>query len=320
MTLGSAHADSHTRDGFVHEALLYGGRDEFLAGALAFIRDGLATGEPILVVVDADKIRALRGELNGDAGRVHYADMADVGTNPARIIPAWRDFVDRHGEGGRSVRGIGEPIWAGRTACELVECQLHESLLNLAFADAPAFRLLCPYDTDALEDWVIAEALCSHPNVVDREDRRASRAYRGLEAISAPFDEPLPDPPAAAHELAFESASLGAARQLVYISATAAGLSVWRMHDLALAVSEVATNSVLHGGGEGVLRVWEDGDALICEVRDRGRIDRPLIGRERPDDERDGGRGLWIANQLCELVQVRTFADGSAVRLHMRTC
>ena len=31
-----------------------------------------------------------------------------------------------------------------------------------------------------------------------------------------------------------------------------------------------------------------------------------------------GGRGLWIANQLCELVQVRTFLTGSVVRLHVR--
>jgi anti-sigma regulatory factor (Ser/Thr protein kinase) len=246
--------------------------------------------------------------------------MADVGTNPARIIPAWRDFVDGHGEGGRPVRGIGEPIWAGRSADELVECQLHESLLNLAFADAPAFRLLCPYDTEALEDWVIAEALCSHPTVVDGADRRASSAYRGLEAIDAPCDEPLADPPADADELAFEADSLGAARRLVYVRATAAGLSITRSNDLMLAVNEVATNSVLHGGGAGALRVWADGDALICEVRDRGRIEGPLIGRARPGDGHDSGRGLWIANQVCELVQVRTFEDGSAVRLHMRTC
>jgi anti-sigma regulatory factor (Ser/Thr protein kinase) len=311
------HADA---GGFVHEALLYAGLEEFVRGALSFIRAGLEADEPVLVVVDSDKIRALRAELNGDGDRVHFADMAEVGVNPARIIPAWRDFVDAHAVDGRAVRGIGEPIWAARSADELVECQLHESLLNLAFADAPAFRLLCPYDTDSLDDAVIAEALCSHPTVVEGEDRRPSAAYRGLEAIAAPFDEPLLDPPSAPHELVFGSDSLAAARQLVYVRATSAGLSLSRMHDLALAVNEVATNSILHGGGEGVLRIWEHGDALICEVRDAGRMNRPLVGRERPDDGLDRGRGLWIANQLCELVQVRTFADGTAVRMHMRTC
>ena len=56
--------------------------------------------------------------------------MAVLGHNPARIIPAWRDFADAHAG---PIRGIGEPIWPGRGADELVECQLHESLLNVAF-------------------------------------------------------------------------------------------------------------------------------------------------------------------------------------------
>jgi hypothetical protein len=27
---------------------------------------------------------------------------------------------------------------------------------------------------------------------------------------------------------------------------------------------------------------------------------------------------MWLANQTCDLVQVRTFAAGTVVRLHMR--
>jgi hypothetical protein len=42
-----------------------------------------------------------------------------------------------------------------------------------------------------------------------------------------------------------------------------------------------------------------------------------MAGRERPTSERDGGRGLWMVNQLCDLVQLRSFPDGAAVRLHM---
>ena len=74
-----------------------------------------------------------------------FAEMDDVGTNPARIIPAWTDFVAGHE--GQAVHGIGEPIWAERSPAEVVECQRHESLLNLAFGDEVDFRLLCPYDS-----------------------------------------------------------------------------------------------------------------------------------------------------------------------------
>ena len=78
--------------------------------------------------------------------------MAHVGHNPARIIPAWHEFVAQHAAPGVRLRGIGEPIFPERSADELVECQRHESLLNLAFADADAFWLVCPYDTQLAPD------------------------------------------------------------------------------------------------------------------------------------------------------------------------
>ena len=68
-----------------------------------------------------------------------------------------------------------------------------------------------------------------------------------------------------------------------------------------------------------MLRIWSDGDTLLCEVQDRGRLRDPLAGRRRPDFTGSGGQGLWITNQVCDLVQLRSFADGSAVRIHMRT-
>jgi hypothetical protein len=67
-----------------------------------------------------------------------------------------------------------------------------------------------------------------------------------------------------------------------------------------------------------MLRVWDEGDSVICEVSDRGRMDKPLAGRARPELDEQGGWGLWLANQLCDLVQLRTLADGMVVRLHVR--
>src|SRR5690349_12963240 len=132
--------------GFRHEALLYDGDEGFLARVGPFIRDSVAAGEPILVAVDEGKIRGIRDGLGGDdgGGLVRFTEMRRLGRNPACIMPAWQDFVGEHGS--RPIRGIGEPIWAGRTDAELVECHQHESLLNLAFADAADFWLVCPYD------------------------------------------------------------------------------------------------------------------------------------------------------------------------------
>ena len=319
MATTAEHVETSPAHGFRHEALLYARVDGFVEGTLPWIRDAVTAQEPILVVVSAAKIARLREELGAAAAeRVTFADMADVGVNPARIIPAWREFVDAHAGRGRRLRGIGEPIWAQRSPAELVECQRHEALLNLAFAGAEDFWLLCPYDVDALETDVIDKAHHSHPVMVADGSSRDSSTYHDLPAVAAPFAEPLPDPPPGADELPFASGTLAPVRRLVKLRADAAGLPAARAGDLVLAVNEVATNSIRHGGGGGMLRIWQDADTLICQITDAGRIADPLAGRRRPARGQSGGHGLWLCNQICDLVQLRTFAAGSVVRLHTR--
>jgi anti-sigma regulatory factor (Ser/Thr protein kinase) len=97
-----------------------------------------------------------------------------------------------------------------------------------------------------------------------------------------------------------------------------AGLTRDRSEDLVLSVHELATNSIRHGGGSGALRGWVERDAVVCEVSDGGLIDEPLAGRVQPDTDQPGGFGLWLANQLCDLVQIRSFGSGGVVRAHMR--
>ena len=104
-------------------------------------------------------------------------------------------------DGGGRARGIGEPIWVERTPAELVECQRHEALLNLAFAGVPAWWLLCPFDTGALGADVLEEAERSHPFVSEAGVAWQSAAYRGLEQVAEPVATPLPDPPGPPAEL-----------------------------------------------------------------------------------------------------------------------
>jgi hypothetical protein len=79
----------------------------------------------------------------------------------------------------------------------------------------------------------------------------------------------------------------------------------------------VLSNSLHHAQEDGVLRVWEDPEGLVCEVRDGGHILQPMIGREEPSIGQVGGHGIWLVNLVCDLVQVRSSADGSTVRMHM---
>jgi anti-sigma regulatory factor (Ser/Thr protein kinase) len=300
---------------YCHDALLYQGLEDFVLRTAPFIRGGLEAGEPVLVATSAEHIAALRSELGPDARGVRFADMAEVGSNPARIIPFWEEFIIH--AGGSPMRGIGEPIWAGRGAAELVECQRHESLLNAAIDASTSLWLLCPYDTSALPPEVIEEARRSHPFVTDGAMRRESGAFRD-DGWGFGNAAPLPEPPATRREFAFGPAHLTSVRGIVAASAAEAGLNKTRSRDLVTAAHEVAANSVRHGGGGGVLRVWGDETSLICEFRDGGHVDDPLVDRRRPDPSASGRRGLWLANQLCDLVQIRSLPTGTVVRLHMR--
>ena len=295
-----------------HEALFYAGDDDFVAQTSRLVRDGVEAGEPTLVVVAAPKIDRLREALGRDAEAVRFADMAEVGANPARIIPAWQEFVQAYGpEVG--LRGIGEPISAARTGDELVECQRHEALLNLAFPTAPLW-LVCPYDLEALPDDVLDEARRSHPFLVHGGHAEESGSY----VHGALVEGVLAPPPEDAAELRIGEGPLDRVRAFVAERAAAAGLDESRRVELVLAGNEIASNSIEHGGGSGVLRIWGLPDRVVCEVRDAGRLDDPVVDRRLPPKDGPRGRGLWIANHVCDLVQVRSLPDGTLVRMHVK--
>lgn len=298
--------------GFQHQALIYEGADEYLAGTIPFLRSALDAEEPTLVAVRRERARLLEGELGSEAERVRFLAIEEAGRNPALIVPLWRDFVDE--SGGRPVRGIGEAAWAGRSPAALEECHRHEALLNLAFAPGPAWSLLCPYDARALADDELETAAASH-RLISREGRTEPSA--AFDPQPDTLGGELPAPAATVSTLRFGLTELGEVRRRVSGAGERAGMDPRAIADLVTAASELAANSVMHGGGTGTLRLWRENGSLLAEVEDAGRIDEPLVGRLRPGITQEGGRGLWLANRLCDLVQIRSGKGGTVVRLHV---
>ncbi len=298
---------------FRHLALFYRGRGEYLAALGDFIRTSRARGHAVFAAVPGRQAEHLRRELGDHSTQVALADMAELGRNPARIIPEVLAFAKDHP--GQHVSCVGEPIWPGRTTAEIEEALRHEALVNLAFRGRPV-TFLCPYDSARLPGWVVADSASTHPSVVTDQQEAASAGYLSPPALPARCERALSPPPPRAEVLGYRD-YLGSVRSFVARQAEQAGLASSRVLDLVLAVSELAANTLRHTDGGGTVQIWHTGQELICQVTDRGQITDPLA-RHRPRSEVLGGRGLWLVNQLCDLVQARTGAAGTIARLHLR--
>jgi anti-sigma regulatory factor (Ser/Thr protein kinase) len=209
------------------------------------------------------------------------------------------------------VRFVGEPVWPGRSPAESCEAARHEALLRLAFTPAEA-AILCPYDASGLAEAVLAGARCTHQEPA----ASGANATTWPDTLPPELDQPLGAPPAAAEVLAYDT-DLAPVRRLVEQHARRAGLGEERTVDLVLAANELAANTIGHTNGGGVIHVWHTGEEILCQVHDSGRITDPLVGRTRhgPDDR---GHGLWLVNQVCDLVELRSGEDGTTVRMRMR--
>lgn len=310
----TAASGAYRRAAFRHELYPYQGEAAFLKGAMSFIQDALTSDETVLVAVGEDKQAMLRDALRSTTGqeRVSFVDTAALGRNPGRLIPAWHDWIAKSVSDGLPVRGISESPWGTATPAERGELRYHEWLLNRTFADSPAWWLLCPYDTTTVEPAVLDSARRCHPYHLTEGAHGDNLAFADepftFDELSSPCD---PDQP-----LIYGAGDLGRVRAKVTACATRHGLAGPRLQELLVATTEVAANSVRHGGGSGTLRTWVSDDTLICQFDDTGYIHDPLVGRSRPTPQQIGGRGLWLVHQLCDLVQIRSTAEhGTTIRL-----
>ncbi|MGH3304410.1 MAG: anti-sigma factor RsbA family regulatory protein [Streptosporangiaceae bacterium] len=297
--------------GFRHGAWLYRTPGEYVAGVREFVAAGASAGEPVMVAVQASRLPLDWNLPAGQAG-VRGLDAAELGRNPARMMPALRAFADEHS--GQRVRVVGELAWPGRSGPELGEVARYEMMVNLAFATSP-ISLLCPYDAAGLPASAISAACASHPWLWQAGHEVSGGDYDLAAAGQARLGPPLRVPPGA-RALSYRH-DLRPVRALVAAEAARAGLSGTRRTDLVIAASEVAANTLKHTGGGGVVRVWVTGNEVLCQFDDSGHIGDPLAGYGRPAGDVPGGQGLWLVNQVCDLAEIRTSAIGTAIRLHM---
>jgi anti-sigma regulatory factor (Ser/Thr protein kinase) len=310
---GGAADRSAGKDGLNHLAFLYDDERDYLNSLSTFVQAGLRNAEPVFVAVPDRRAALVRERLGAESPLLRYGAMAETGRNPARLIPELYAFVAEHP--GRRVRYIGESIWPGRSDAELCEVTRHEALLNLAFATA-AVSIMCPYDVHGLAAPVVGRVQRTHPAIMQAGLTQPATGYAGR-GVPAECDDALPAPPADAQTLGYET-SLRQARDLVASHGATLGMADDRITNLVIAVGEITANTLRHTNTGGTLWVWHTGEEIICQVQDQGWITDPLAGRHRHSAE-ESGHGLWVVNQVCDLVEIRSSRPGGTIiRLHMR--
>lgn len=309
-----------TEGNFEHWACVYDHDQQFLDTAVPFLAAGLAAGEPVLAVTSRANLELIGAALQERAGDVDYAESAFFGRRPPQRVAAFYRYWARHaGDGGRNtrVRILAEPVWAGRSAREVAAWTRMESALNVALAPA-SISMICPYDTRTLDPGIVADALRTHPARIAGSDLSPSAEFTDPAQFVRSCDTgPLAQPPADAAEFGFDG-SLRGLRQFIAGRADAYGVAGDRAEMLILAVSEVGAYLKNQGPGTAAVRAWEQPGAVVCDFRQPGTsIGDPFLGLRPASLEPGAGDGLWLANQICDWMEIRSGAEGCAIQLQV---
>jgi anti-sigma regulatory factor (Ser/Thr protein kinase) len=310
MSTGSQAVDH----GCLHTAVLYQSEQEYLDFVGGFLLEGLRKGESAWVAIPAEKLARLQEALGAAASEVTWADITRLGRNPGRILGAELAYLAQ--QHSRPVRMVAEVVWPGRRDFEYAGCLQHEALSNMAFVGSDVTGL-CPYDASRLADGVLEDVWMTHPLVEEGGSQRRSTHY-SLDAALHRGNEPLVTSPAAVTFMVSEPGDLSRARQHSTRYGRLLGLSPDRIADLQLVVTELATNSLQHGGGTSRLAFWEHDGHLVCEARDTGYLVDPLVGRRPPARDRPSPSGLFVVNALADLVRTHTSPDGTTIQAYLR--
>lgn len=299
----------------LHSALLYRSIDELAEASGAFLEAGIDVGDGVVLAAATDLVSSIRAALPADKQTsVVPVDLTDA-TTPARALRLVIQTMCEQSEGGRPVRLVCQHDLRGLPAEQFAELCRADAAFN-AVCPVPSARVLCCFDARELTSEAIDVIGQSHPMLVEHGTSTPSSRYRSPhDVLAAALQEPLPPPAEPVAELSAPS-GVGEARKFVASTVAASGLTGQCLADFVSAANEVVTNAFRHAEMESI-RVWCAHGRVVCEVRDRGAgfVD-PLAGYRIPVIGQESGWGVWLARQLVDVVEVRSCASGSVVRLH----
>jgi CheY-like chemotaxis protein len=186
-------ADRTHGHGCRHEALVYSSADELAAGTLPFLREGLALGDQLLVVLREEGRSLLRRMLGLDAARIEFADAVDWYRSPEHAFEQHRRYVEeRLGRGAPRVRIVAEVVWPQNSAtADVAGWKRYEAGISEAMAAVPV-SFICAYNTQELPAEIITDARRTHPVLRSAGGARPSAHYLEPRAFVRELERKVP--------------------------------------------------------------------------------------------------------------------------------
>lgn len=304
MTLVEVHRDACS---FQHDAFIYGSDESYTSTLVPLLDAAVEAGDTVLAVVPRHNADLLRSAARRPEA-IEFIAAEEWYDHPVETIVSYERVLRDLPDGTRAFV-IGE-VQFGVTEADWIAWTRYEAAIDHALGRFDA-RVVCPYDSRSLSPAVIADARRTHPHVLGGAGRRPSADYVDVATLFATLAPTvcMPTTPPVVDMVVAEN--LRAARQTFADVASTHGLAADRIGQLTLAVNELLTNAVLHGGGSARLRLWVGADELVCAVEDSGSgIDDPLVGYTAPPVGSVGGYGTWLARRLFERTEFSSSPTG----------
>jgi anti-sigma regulatory factor (Ser/Thr protein kinase) len=302
-----------TGERFGHEAFVFSDDQAVRERVVPFVEEGLALGEPVMVVADDTVRDVLTQHLDSRIAELAlFAPSGSFWQGGHATLAAYHASMQPLLASGRPWRIVGEPSWLAQRGGPA--WSRFEAVANEAFADYPYYSL-CLHDRRRLPADVVDAQLRAHPMVWDGAKPAPSPDYEPTDAFLRAM-EPSSSPPG--HEV----------RRLVVDDLSDGGDAVADWMDLhpvrsrsgsaRLAVHEVVVNAI-QAAGRAQVSEWHQDDHVVWEIRDEGPgLHDQTAGYMLPVHDPLSGRGLWVARSLADDSSLCADGRGTTIRLMFR--
>jgi hypothetical protein len=249
-----------TGERFGHEAFVFSDDQAVRERVVPFVEEGLALGEPVMVVADDTVRDVLTQHLDSRIAELAlFAPSGSFWQGGHATLAAYHASMQPLLASGRPWRIVGEPSWLAQRGGPA--WSRFEAVANEAFADYPYYSL-CLHDRRRLPADVVDAQLRAHPMVWDGAKPAPSPDYEPTDVFLRAM-EPSSSPPG--HEVAAGRAHVSEWHQDDHV--------VWEIRDEGPGLHDqtagymLPVHDPLSGRGLWVARSLADDSSLCADGR-----------------------------------------------------